>query len=95
MRIQLNNSMYDVMKWIVTLVLPALGTLYFTLSQIWGLPYGEEVVGTLTAISLFLGTILKISSSNYSSENEIAETDTQDDEVESLDEDEEDEEEPE
>lgn len=95
MRIQLNNSMYDVMKWIVTLVLPALGTLYFTLSQIWGLPYGEEVVGTLTAISLFLGTILKISSSNYSSENEIAETDIQDDEVESLDEDEEDEEEPE
>lgn len=95
MRIQLNNSMYDVMKWIVTLVLPALGTLYFTLSQIWGLPYGEEVVGTLTAISLFLGTILKISSSNYSSENEIAETDIQDDEVESLDEDEEDGEEPE
>lgn len=95
MRIQLNNSMYDVMKWIVTLVLPALGTLYFTLSQIWGLPYGEEVVGTLTAISLFLGTILKISSSNYSSENEIAETDIQDDEVESLDEDEEDEKEPE
>lgn len=95
MRIKLNNSMYDVMKWIVTLVLPALGTLYFTLSQIWGLPYGEEVVGTLTAISLFLGTILKISSSNYSSENEIAETDIQDDEVESLDEDEEDEEEPE
>ena len=95
MRIQLNNSMYDVMKWIVTLVLPALGTLYFTLSQIWGLPYGEEVVGTLTAISLFLGTILKISSSNYSSENEIAETDIQDDEVESLDENEEDGEEPE
>lgn len=95
MRIQLNNSMYDVMKWIVTLVLPALGTLYFTLSQIWGLPYGEEVVGTLTAISLFLGTILKISSSNYSSENEIAETDIQDDEVESLDEGKENEEEPE
>ena len=70
MNLQLSNSLYDVMKWVVTLLLPALGTLYFTISQIWGLPYGEEVVGTLTAIALFLGTILRISSSNYSQDDE-------------------------
>ena len=61
----LSNNIYDALKLLVTLVLPALGTLYFTLSQIWGLPYGEEVVGTVVAISTALGAMLKISSKQY------------------------------
>lgn len=61
----MSNKMYDILKWISQLVLPGLGTLYFTLAGIWGFPYGEEIVGTITAVVTFLNVILKISSSNY------------------------------
>ena len=61
----MNNRTYDVLKWIAQILLPALGNLYFALAQIWGLPYGEEVVGTITAIDAFLGAILGISSAAY------------------------------
>lgn len=61
----LPNKVYDILKWIAQLFLPALGTLYFALSAIWGLPYGEQIVGTVTAVDTFLGVILGISSSKY------------------------------
>lgn len=60
------NKVYDILKFIAQIVLPALGTLYFAIASIWNLPYGEEIVGTITAIDTFLGTILGISSLNYS-----------------------------
>ena len=62
---KLSNKVYDVLKWIAMYLLPALGTLYFALAGIWGFPYGEEVVGTLTAIDTFLGVILGLISSEY------------------------------
>ena len=62
---KLSNEAYDVLKWIAMYLLPALGTLYFALAGIWGLPYGEQVVGTITALDTFLGVLLGISSSNY------------------------------
>lgn len=61
----LSNKVYDVLKWVAQYFLPALGTLYFALSSIWGLPYGEQIVGTITAIDAFLGVLLGISSTNY------------------------------
>ncbi len=61
----LNDKVYDILKWVAQIVLPALGTLYFALATIWGLPYGEQVVGTITAIDTFLGALLGISSVNY------------------------------
>lgn len=61
----MNNKTYDVLKYIAQIVLPSLGTLYFALSQIWKLPYGEEIVGTITAVDAFLGALLKLSSTNY------------------------------
>lgn len=69
----MNNKAYDVLKWIAQLLLPALGTLYFALSAIWGLPYGEEIVGTITAVDAFLGVILGISSASYKKANESEE----------------------
>ena len=54
----MSNRTFDVLKWIALYLLPALGTLYFALSSIWGLPYGEQIVGTITAIDAFLGAIL-------------------------------------
>jgi hypothetical protein len=65
---KLSNKAYDIMKWIAQYLLPAVGALYFALSQIWGLPYGEQIVGTITAIDAFLGAILGISTMNYKKE---------------------------
>ena len=62
---KLKNKTYDILKWIALYLLPALGTLYFALSGIWGLPYGEQVVGTITAADTFLGVLLGISSATY------------------------------
>ena len=61
----MSNKVYDVLKFICQIVIPALGTLYFGISSIWGLPYGEEVVGTLTVIDAFLGALLGISTVEY------------------------------
>lgn len=65
---KLNNKTYDILKFIAQIVLPALGTLYFALASIWGLPYGEQIVGTITAIDAFLGTLLGLSSIGYNKE---------------------------
>lgn len=66
MKLKLSDKTYDVLKWVALLFLPAIGTLYFTLSGIWGLPYGEQIVGTITAIDTFLGAIIGITSTSYS-----------------------------
>lgn len=60
-----NNKTYDILKWVATILLPALGTLYFALAGIWNFPYVEQVVGTISAIDTFLGVLLGISSNNY------------------------------
>lgn len=65
----MNNKVYDVLKYIAQIVLPALATLYFALAGIWGFPYAEQVVGTISAVDTFLGVILKISSNNYNKKN--------------------------
>lgn len=62
---KMTNKVYDVLKWIAQYFLPAVGTLYFALAGIWGLPYGEQVVGTITAVDTFLGVLLGISSAQY------------------------------
>ena len=61
----MSNKVYDALKWIAMYLLPALGTLYFALAGIWGLPYGEQIVGTITAVDTFLGVILGIRASQY------------------------------
>ena len=61
----MSNNTYDKLKWIAQILLPALGTLYFALSKVWGLPYATEIVGTVTAIDAFLGAVLGISTSQY------------------------------
>lgn len=62
---KLPNGVYDVLKWITIVLLPAIATLYFALSGIWGFPYGEQIVGTLAAIETFLGALLGISTIQY------------------------------
>lgn len=61
----MNNKMYDFLKKIALVVLPALATLIITIFQIWNIPYGEQIGSTITAIDTALGVILGISSRNY------------------------------
>lgn len=61
----LPNHVYDVLKYVTQIVLPALGTLYFALSDLWGLPKALEVVGTTTAVVTFLGVVLGLSTRSY------------------------------
>lgn len=62
---KLSDKTYDTLKWIAMYLLPAAGTLYFALAGIWGLPYGEQIVGTITAVDTFLGVLLGISTVHY------------------------------
>ena len=64
-----SNKTYDILKFIAQIVLPAIGTLYFALASIWGLPYGEQIVGTITAVDAFLGAVLGISTAQYTQYN--------------------------
>ena len=61
----MSNKVDDILKWIALFLLPAIGTLYFALAGIWGFPYGEQVVGTITAVDTFLGVVLGISTARY------------------------------
>jgi len=61
----LGDSTYNKLKQSTTVVLPALGALYFALAQIWHLPKAEEVVGSLAALNTFLGVILGVSTRSY------------------------------
>ena len=67
---KLSNKAYDVLKWIALYLLPGLGNLYFALAGIWGFPYGEEIVGTITAVDTCLGVLLGISSAQYNKKAE-------------------------
>ena len=63
-----SNDVYDKLKWVSLVLLPALGALYFGMSQLIGLPYGVEVVGTIALLDTFLGSILGYSSKQYQNE---------------------------
>ncbi len=62
---KLSNKNFDRLKWVAMYLLPAIGTLYFTIASIWHLPYAEQVVGTVTAVDTFLAIILGISTNTY------------------------------
>lgn len=68
---KLNDNMYDILKYMAQIVLPAVATLYFAISGIWGLPFGEEIVGTITAIDCFLGALLGLSSTKYEGDGRV------------------------
>ena len=65
---KMNDKLYDILKYVAQIALPALGAFYFAISQIWGLPYGEQIVGTIAAVDTLLGVLLGISTYNYNKE---------------------------
>jgi len=70
----MNAKTYDILKWIAQYLLPGVGTLYFALSGIWGLPYGEQVIGTITAVDVFLGVLIGVSANQYNKTNDTTTT---------------------
>lgn len=66
----MSNKVYDVLKYIAQIGLPALATLYFAVAEIWGLPYSAEVIGTITALDAFLGVLLGITTAQYNKKGE-------------------------
>lgn len=58
---KLNDKVYDVLKWIALVVLPALSVFYATIAGIWGLPYATQIPLTIDAIDVFLGALIGIS----------------------------------
>ena len=65
---KMSNKTYDVLKKIALIWLPATATLYLTIAGIWGLPYGEQIAGTIAATETFLGIVLGISTAQYNKE---------------------------
>ena len=65
---KLDNKVYDVLKWVALVVLPAIATLYTALASVWGLPFAEEIPATITAIDLFIGALLGVSTAQYNKE---------------------------
>lgn len=62
---KISNALYDILKWVALVVLPAVATLYGALAAAWGWPYAEQIVYTITAIDTFLGALLGISNLQY------------------------------
>ena len=67
----ISDETYDFLKWVAQDVLPGLATFYFALSSIWGFPYGEQVVGTISALDAFLSVVLRISAMNYAGDGTL------------------------
>lgn len=67
---KLSNRVFDVLKWIAILFLPALAILIRTVFAIWKIPYGEQISATIIALQVFLGAIIGVSTLNYNKENQ-------------------------
>lgn len=61
----MSNKVYDTLKYLVTIFLPAITTLWLTLASIWNFPYAEPIGATLSAVTVFLGALIGISSIKY------------------------------
>lgn len=62
---KMSNKVYDVLKWVALIALDAVGLFYSTLATIWGLPLGDQVMYTCTALSVLIGTLIGVSSTQY------------------------------
>lgn len=67
----MSNRLYDVLKFIAQIVLPALATLWAALGKIWNWPMVAEITATICAVDTFMGALLGISSAQYHKQNEL------------------------
>ena len=71
---KLSNKIYDVLKWITVIVIPALTTAYVGLAGVWGFPYAEEIAKTSAVICTLLGAMLGISTAQYNKYGDESDT---------------------
>ena len=62
---KLPDKVYDVLKWICMICIPALATAYVGLASIWGWPYAEAIAKTAAVVCTLLGALLGISTAQY------------------------------
>jgi hypothetical protein len=67
---KLPNKVYDILKWVALICLPAMAVFYFTIAKIWGLPYEAEIPATINAIAVFIGALIGISHLNINKEEQ-------------------------
>ena len=79
---KIKDSVYDILKWVAIIVLPALATLVTVVFKVWGIPYGDEIAQTITAVATFLGAVLMVSNATY--RKTVREEVIQDDELKNL-----------
>jgi len=68
---KISNKLYDILKWIALIMLPASAVLYGVLAKTWGLPYGDEIVGTINAVATFIGVLIGVSTLSYNKDQFI------------------------
>ena len=64
----LPDNVYNILKWICLIALPAIAVFYFTISKIWGLPFGAEIPATINAVAVLIGALIGISQHNLNKE---------------------------
>ena len=69
---KLPDKVYDVLKWVTLVVIPALATLYVGLAAVWGWPYADEIAKTAAVVCAFLGAILGVSTAEYRKSQSLA-----------------------
>ena len=69
MKLQFNDKVYDILKWLCLIALPALSVLCSALAGVWGWPYAQEVATTINAVVAFVGELIGISTANYNKDN--------------------------
>lgn len=67
------DKVYDILKWVVCIVLPAISGAYFGLAQIWGWGYAEQICGTIAIVETFIGALIGVSTKAYYKEKESEE----------------------
>lgn len=60
-----NSKVYDWLKWIALVALDAIGIAYNALSEVWGLPYGEQIYKTCTILAILIGALIGVSGIKY------------------------------
>lgn len=69
MKLQFENRVYDILKWLCLIALPALSVLYSALAGVWGWPYSQEIATTINAVVAFAGALIGISTASYNKAN--------------------------
>lgn len=69
---KINNTLYEWLKWICLIALPAIAWFYGAMADTWGLPYGDQIVTTLNAAGTLIGILIGVSTYNYRKEDSQA-----------------------